>query len=83
MCDHKPLEHLGTVHKRTLLRVQELIGEYNFTIKYMLRKMQGLVDALSRGACVLCLCLSIVSWEFAKAVEQMKAGIKGSINATK
>ncbi len=25
MCDHKPLERLGTVHKRTLLRLQELM----------------------------------------------------------
>ena len=33
MCDHKPLERLGTVHKRTILRLQELMGKYNFVIE--------------------------------------------------
>ncbi len=38
MCEHKPLERLGTVHKRTLLRLQELMGQYNFVIEYLLAK---------------------------------------------
>ncbi len=29
MSDHKPLERLGTVQKHTLLKVQELILEFN------------------------------------------------------
>ncbi len=48
MCDHKPMERLGTVHKRTLLRLQELMGEYNFAIEYLPGKMNELADALSR-----------------------------------
>ncbi len=34
MCDHKPLEWLGT-----LLRLQELMGDYNFVIEYLSGKM--------------------------------------------
>ncbi len=48
MCDHKPLERLGTVHKRTLLRLQELMGQYNFVIEYLPGQMNKLADALSR-----------------------------------
>ena len=41
MCDHKPLKRLGTVHKRTLLRLQGMMGEYNFVIKYLPGKKTG------------------------------------------
>ncbi len=49
MCDHKPLEQLGTVHKMTLLFLQELMGEYNFVTDYLPGKMNKLADALSRA----------------------------------
>ncbi len=42
MCDHKPLERLGTVHKWTLVRLQEKLGEYNFVIEYLPGKMNTL-----------------------------------------
>jgi hypothetical protein len=32
--DHRPLEHLGAVHTKTLNRLQHLMLEYNFTIEY-------------------------------------------------
>ncbi len=48
MCDHKPLERLGMVHKRTLLRLQELMGQYNFVIEYLPGRMNELADAHSR-----------------------------------
>ncbi len=50
MCDHKPLERLGTVHKRTLLRLQELMGEYNFVIEYI----PGSRCTQQDGKCVFC-----------------------------
>ena len=32
--DHRPLENLATVHKKTLTRLQEAMLEYDFVIKY-------------------------------------------------
>jgi hypothetical protein len=34
MTDHKPLEKLGKVHKKTLNRLQEMMMEYSFDIIY-------------------------------------------------
>ncbi len=48
MCDHKLMERLGTVHKRTLIRLQELMGQNNFVIKYRPGKMNELADTHSR-----------------------------------
>ncbi len=50
MCDHKLMERLGTVHKRTLIRLQELMGQNNFVIKYLPGKMNELADTHSRTA---------------------------------
>jgi hypothetical protein len=36
--DHRPLEHLGSVHTKTLNRLQHLMLEYNFTIEYRSRE---------------------------------------------
>ncbi len=53
-CDHKPLEKLSTVHKRTLNRLQQLMNEYSFHLVYISGKENVVADALSRSvvACV-------------------------------
>ncbi len=81
MCDHKPLERLGTVHKRTLLRLQELMGEYNFVIEYLPGKMNELADALSRTANVCS--VGLVSGEEAMVKEQSARGIIDGVDASK
>ena len=48
-CDHKPIEKLKTVHKKTLNRLQELMLEYNFELKYNPGTNNGPADALSRN----------------------------------
>ena len=48
-CDHKPIEKLSTVHKKTLSRLQELMLEYNFELKYNPGCNNGPADALSRN----------------------------------
>ena len=48
-CDHKPIEKLGTVHKKTMNRLQELMLEYNFELKYNPGANNGPADALSRN----------------------------------
>ena len=48
-CDHKPMVNLGSVHKRTLNRLQELMLEYNFELQYNPGNMNGPADALSRN----------------------------------
>ena len=50
LTDHKPMEKLSTVHKKTLLRLQELMGKYNFELRYRPGKDNGPADALSRNA---------------------------------
>ena len=47
--DHRPLEKLSTVHTRTLNRLQQLMMEYNFTIKYKPGKENVVSDFLSRN----------------------------------
>ena len=73
MCDHKPLERLGTVHKRTLLHLQELIGQYNFVIEYLPGKMNEMADALSRMPNVCA--VAMVSGEDAVVKEQSSKGV--------
>lgn len=48
-CDHKPIEKLKTVHKKTLNRLQELMLEYNFELQYNPGVNNGPADALSRN----------------------------------
>ncbi len=81
MCDNKPMERLGTVHKRTLLRLQELKGEYNFIIEYLPGKMNELADALSRAPNVCA--VGAVSREDAVVKEQSKKGIIDGVDAIK
>ncbi len=81
MCDHKPLERLGTVHKRTLLRLQELMGQYNFIIEYLPGKMNELADALSRTANVCA--VSLLSGEDAVVKEQSRKGIIDGVDTAK
>ncbi len=81
MCDHKPLERLGTVHKRTLLRLQELMGQYNFVIEYLPGKMNELADALSRTPNVSA--VSMLSGEDAVVKEQSRKGIIDELDAAK
>jgi hypothetical protein len=47
--DHKPMEKLGTMHKRTLNRLQVLMMEYDFTMLYQqgcdkAQRCQGVPD---------------------------------------
>ncbi len=81
MCDHKPLERLCTVHKRTLLRLQELMGQYNFVIEYLPGKMNELADALSRTPNVCA--ISMLSGEDAVVKEQSRKGIIDGVDAAK
>jgi hypothetical protein len=49
--DHKPMEKLGTVHKRTLNRcLQVLMTEYDFTMQYRQGCDNVVADFLSRNA---------------------------------
>ncbi len=80
MCDHKPLERLGMVHKRTLLRLQELMGQYNF-IEYLPGMMNELADALSWTANVGA--VTLVSGEDTVVKEQSKRGIIDGVDAEK
>ena len=51
--DHRPLETLGKVHKKTLDRLAEQMLEYDFAIEYKEGKLNVVADALSRNA-VIC-----------------------------
>ena len=51
--DHRPLETLGSVHKKTLDRLTEQMLEYDFAIEYKEGKLNVVADALSRNA-VIC-----------------------------
>jgi hypothetical protein len=48
--DHRPLEHLGTVHTKTLNRLQQLMLEYDFTIEYRVGEDNAVADYLSRNS---------------------------------
>ena len=47
--DHKPLEKLGTLHQKTLNRLQEQMNKYNFVILYRKGEDNEGPDALSRN----------------------------------
>jgi hypothetical protein len=47
--DHRPLEHLGSVNKKTLNRLQHLMLEYDFTIEYRAGEENAVADYLSRN----------------------------------
>ncbi len=49
LMDHKPMESLKSVHKRTLNRLQQLMNEYTFQLRYHPGKENILADALSRA----------------------------------
>jgi hypothetical protein len=48
--DHRPLEHLGMVHTKTLNRLQHLMLEYDFTIEYRVGEDNAVADYLSRNS---------------------------------
>ncbi len=81
MCDHKPMEQLGTVHKRTMLRLQELMGQNNFVIEYLPGKMNELADALSRTPNVCA--VSLLSGEDVVVKEQSRKGLIDGVDAAK
>ena len=47
--DHRPLESMKTVHKKTLNRLQERLITYDFDLSYRPGKDNGPADALSRN----------------------------------
>jgi predicted aspartyl protease len=47
--DHKPLAPLSTVHKKTLCRLQQLMSEFSFHLKYKPGKDNVVADTLSRA----------------------------------
>ena len=47
--DHKPLEKLSAVHKRTLNRLQQMMMEYDFTIRFKPGQDNAVADYLSRN----------------------------------
>ncbi len=77
----EPLERLGTVHKRTLLRLQEMMGEYNFVIEYLPGKVNELVDALSRAPNVCA--ITMLSGEQAVVKEQSAKSIINQVDSSK
>jgi hypothetical protein len=48
--DHKPLEKLNAVHKKTLNRLQQQMCEYEFTMHYKRGDENTIADFLSRNA---------------------------------
>ena len=50
--DHKPMEKLSEVHKKTLNRLQQLMMEYDFTLCYKRGEENSVADFLSRNAVV-------------------------------
>ena len=52
-CDNKPTVELGTVHKKTLSRLQELMLQFDFQLEHVQGKDNLAADALSRNACVM------------------------------
>ena len=50
--DNKPSVELGTVHKKTLSRLQEAMLEYDFVLEHCEGKNNKPADALSRNACI-------------------------------
>ena len=51
--DHKPLESLSKIHKKTLNRLQEQMLEYDFKVNYRKGLDNTVADALSRNVAVL------------------------------
>ena len=47
--DHRPLEKLGSVHKKTLNRLQQMMLEYDFELRYKEGKENQVADFLSRN----------------------------------
>ncbi len=48
-CDHKPLEKLNLIHTKTLNRLQQLMTEYTFEMRYKPGKENAIADYLSRN----------------------------------
>ena len=51
--DHKPLETLSKIHKKTLNRLQEQMLEYSFRINYRKGLDNTVADALSRNVAMI------------------------------
>ena len=49
LMDHRPLETLRTIHKKTLNRLQHQMSLYNFELRYRPGSYNGPADALSRN----------------------------------
>ena len=47
--DHKPLETMSKIHKKTLNRLQQQLWEFDFTINYRKGDLNTAADALSRN----------------------------------
>ena len=53
--DHRPMETMSTIHKKTLNRLQHQMLEYNFQIRYRQGCMNEAPDALSRNVAAMSL----------------------------
>ena len=65
--DHKPLEKLSSVHKKTLNRLQQAMLEYDFVLRYKKGEDNAVADYLSRNVVVDALKATL---EDEKSVEQ-------------
>jgi transposase InsO family protein len=48
--DHKPVENVSRIHKKTLNRLQEQMSEYSFIVEHKPGALNSVADALSRNA---------------------------------
>ncbi len=69
------------MHKRTLLRLQEQMGQHSFVIEYLPSKMNELADALSRTPNVCA--VSVVLGEDAVVKEQSRKGVIDGVDEEK
>jgi hypothetical protein len=59
--DHRPLETMSTVHKKTLNNLQLLMLKFNFVIKYKEGWRNTVADALSRMHAGVPICVVTMS----------------------
>ena len=72
--DHRPLERLSTIHKKTLNRLQQQMSEFNFMIAYRPGISNQVADALSRNPVdALTIQLAVDALDVVSPVDAIKA----------